>query len=557
MSAERQFTGVPASPGLAAGPARHWTGAASVDTSPLPPSERSAAIAQATAALATAAAELAGLAAGLGEADAEIIETGVLMASDPALLAAVDGAVGDRGLRAPAAILAATEEIATQLESLADELLAARASDVRSLGHRAARLASGGRDGVASMAAQGVIVARDLGPADVAELGIAISAIALADGGATGHAAIVARSLGIPMVVGVGEGLVDVPEGGELVVDGDAGWILADPGGPRLEAARAASAARHRASQLATATSALPAVTRDGVPIGVLANVSSPMEVESALAAGAEGVGLLRTELSFLDRSGWPTVLDHRLFLEPILAPLAGRPATIRLLDFGGDKTPPFLSGAGPRGIELLLRHPAALRDQLAAVLAAGQRTDLRVLVPMVVEPRQLRCVREALVETAAAAGVGLPLLGAMIEVPGAAALADQIVAEVDFLSIGTNDLTALQLGLDRSQPGAKPAHHPAVLRLVDGVCRAARSSGISVAVCGEAASDPVAMPLLVGLGVVELSVGSSRVGRVRGWVRALDHASAVTVAQLALAAESAEDVEGLSAPLRSTLLAS
>ena len=452
-------------------------------------------------------------------------------------------------------IFAATEEQARLLDALDDALLAARAADVRSLGHRAARHVSG--ETVDVHAADAVIVAADLGPADVAELGTSICAIALAGGGTTGHAAIVARSLGIPMVVGVGESLLALPEGGEVVVDGDAGSVLMDPEARRLDQARAAAAARQRARQWATATSALPAITRDGIHVGVLANVSSVLEVESALAEGADGVGLLRTELSFLDRTAWPTAVDHRLLLEPILAPLTGRPATVRLLDFGGDKIPPFLSSADGRGVELLLRHPAALRDQLTALLAAGRGTDLRVLVPMVVERRQLRAVREAVVEAAAACGVRLPLLGAMIEVPGAVALIDQIVREVDFLSIGTNDLTALQLGLDRSHAGAKPAHHPAVLRLIDSVCTTAHAARVMVAVCGEAASDPVAMPLLLGLGVDELSVGASRVGRVRGWVRALDHASAVTIAKLALAAASAEEVEGVAAPLRSLLIAS
>jgi phosphoenolpyruvate-protein kinase (PTS system EI component) len=555
MSAERQLSGVPTSPGLAAGLVRRWAAPATADTSPLPPSQRSDAVVQATAALGSAAAELEALAATLGEADAEIVATGALMASDPSLLAAVEKAIRDDGLGAGAAILAATEEQASLLDALDDPLLAARAADVRSLGHRAARHVSGETMGV--HAEDGVIVAADLGPADVAELGTSTCAIALAGGGTTGHAAIVARSLGIPMVVGVGESLLTLPEGSEVVVDGDAGSVLVDPEPHRLDGARAASAARQRARQWATATSALPAITRDGMHVGVLANVSSALEVESALAEGADGVGLLRTELSFLDRTAWPTAMDHRLLLEPILAPLRGRPATVRLLDFGGDKTPPFLSSADGRGVDLLLRHPAALRDQFGALLAAGRGTDLRVLVPMVVEPRQLRAVRDALVDAAASAGVRLPLLGAMIEVPGAVAMIDEIVREADFLSIGTNDLTALQLGLDRSDPGAKPAHHPAVLRLIDAVCTAAHASRVAVAVCGEAASDPVAMPLLLGIGVDELSVGASRVGRVRAWVRALDHDSAVTVARLALAADSAEAVERLVAPLRSLLIAS
>jgi phosphoenolpyruvate-protein phosphotransferase len=557
VSAERRLAGVPASPGLAAGPARHWTAAPALDGARLEPPERPAAVAEANTALRAAAAEVEALAAGLNEADAEILITGVLMAADPTLLAGVERAILDQGLSAAAAILSSTEEQAALLDSLGDEMLAARASDVRSLGHRAARLAGGGGDGPASRPTEGIIVAHDLGPADVAELGAAISAIALAAGGITGHAAIVARSLGIPMVVGVGAALLALPEGAEVIVDGDAGAVLVDPEVEHFEAARHASAARQQATQQARAMSSLPAVTRDGVRVVVLANVAGAAEVEAALGAGAEGVGLLRTELSFLDRSSWPTALDHRLFFEPILAPLEGRTATVRLLDFGGDKTPPFLAGQHGRGIDILLRHPGALRDQLSAMLAAGRGTHLHVLVPMVYEVRQLRAVRAALTESAAAAGVPVPLLGAMIEVPAAVTLADQVVREVDFLSIGTNDLTALQLGLDRAEPGAKPAHHPAVLRLIETVCRAAHAAGVTVAVCGESASDPTAMPLLLGLGVDELSVGSSRVGRVRAWVRAVDHAEATALAGLALLAESAEDVEKLVEPLRTALLGS
>jgi phosphoenolpyruvate-protein kinase (PTS system EI component) len=350
-------------------------------------------------------------------------------------------------------------------------------------------------------------------------------------------------------VVGAGDQVLDLTDGSEVVVDGDAGRVFGDPTPAHLDAARRASVARLHARQLASANGSLPAVTCDGVHIGVFANVASAAEVEAALAAGADGVGLVRTELSFLDRPDWPTSLDHRLLLSPILARLSGRPATVRLLDFGGDKSPPFVSGGDGRGIELLLARPTALRDQLLAMLEVGRGADLRVLIPMVVEAGQVRAVRQAVVECAAAVGASIPLLGAMIEVPAAVAIIEEIVREVDFLSIGTNDLTALQLGLDRSAPGSKPTHHPAVLRLIDAVCRAARPWGVNVAVCGEAASDPLAVPLLVGLGVSELSVGSSRVATVRSWVRALDHSAAVRVAERALGADSAADVERLAEP--------
>jgi phosphoenolpyruvate-protein kinase (PTS system EI component) len=549
MSAERQLSGHPASPGLAVGPVLQWQVARPIDDAPLLEWERAAAVRDAVAALDSAGAEVAVLAAGLGRADAEILETGVLMAADPTLRAAVERLIGQRGLAAPAALVVAAEEVAAQLDGIDDPLLAARAADVRSLGRRAARIAEGAHDGVAASAAGAVVLAHDLGPADVAELGTDVAAIALAGGGATGHAAIVARSLGIPMVVGAGEHVLQLPAGADVVVDGDAGLVFGDPAAQHVEAAREAIAARMGARQRAHASRALPAITSDGVRVGVLANVASAAEVEAALATGADGVGLVRTELFFLDSPDWPTTLDHRLLLAPILAPLAGNPATVRLLDFGGDKTPSFLGATHLRGIDLLLQRPAALRDQLLAVLEAGRGTNLRVLIPMVLEAGQVRAVRQALVDCAESLGVPLPLIGAMIEVPGAVALVEQIVREVDFVSIGTNDLTALQLGLDRTAPGGKPTHHPAVLRLIHAVCRAARPAGVSVAVCGEAASDPVGMPLMVGLGVEELSVGSSRVATVRAWVRALDHGAAVRVAERALAAESSADVERLVEP--------
>ena len=167
----------------------------------------------------------------------------------------------------------------------------------------------------------------------------------------------------------------------------------------------------------------------------------------------------------------------------------------------------------------------------------------------MVVEAGQVRAVRQAAVQAAAAVGVPLPLIGAMIEVPAAVAMVDRVMREVDFVSIGTNDLTALQLGLDRGAPGRKPTHHPSVLRLIDAVCRAAGHAGVTVAVCGEAASDPLCMPLLAGLGVTELSVGSSRVATVRAWVRRLDHGAATAIAGCALAADSAAEVERLAVP--------
>jgi phosphoenolpyruvate-protein kinase (PTS system EI component) len=231
----------------------------------------------------------------------------------------------------------------------------------------------------------------------------------------------------------------------------------------------------------------------------------------------------------------------------------------VRLLDFGGDKTPPFLEGTPLRGVQLLLDAPAALRDQLAAILEVASGIDLRILVPMITEPAQLTAVRRVLDECRAAraghASIGgVPLLGAMVEVPAAATMAPEIAAMADFLSIGTNDLTQLQLGVDRSASRRAAANHPAVLRLIDMSVRAAREANIGLSLCGESASDPMVMPLLVGLGVDELSVGASRVGLVRHWVRALDYSQARSAAELALRSSSVEEVEALVAPLAQLL---
>jgi phosphoenolpyruvate-protein kinase (PTS system EI component) len=275
--------------------------------------------------------------------------------------------------------------------------------------------------------------------------------------------------------------------------------------------------------------------------VTVLANVASAAEVSVALPAGAEGVGLLRTELSFMEATRWPSEDDHRRALAPVLAPLQDSIVTARLLDFGGDKTPPFLRGTEERGIALLLSAPDALEAQATALAAAASHTRLRVLLPMVEDPEQVDIVRALFAD-------GTPI-GAMIETEAAVERVDEIAAAADFLSIGTNDLTHSLLATDRFAPGESAAHHPRVLHAIETVVNAAHARERIVEVCGEAASHPVAMPLLLGLGVDELSVGAARVGQVRRWVRALQFEQTLALAQAALELESAADVAQLAGP--------
>jgi phosphoenolpyruvate-protein kinase (PTS system EI component) len=554
--AERTLRGMAASPGVAVGMARVLDAAVTAPREVLSVAERRAEAGRAAAALERAAAEITRLASDLttrgNVAEAEIVETGALMAADPGLAVAVEAAVLEEGRDAAAALLAATDSYAETLAALGDPVLALRADDVRSLGRRAARLAvNAGGEQPSAGAASGVIVARDLGPADVAELGEGVRAIALAAGGVMAHAAIVARSLGIPTVVALGEQILGVDEGSALVVDGGEGSVIVAPGREHRHRAHVATARRRHARERAAAARELPAATADGHAVRVLTNVASAAEVDAGLAAGAEGIGLFRTELRFLDAGHWPTEDEHRIHMAPVLAALGGMTATVRLLDFGGDKTPPFLSGTQERGIALLLAHPDALAAQLAAIVGVGGHTALRVLLPMVERPEELDAVRALLAEIDPGADVAL---GAMIESAGAARTALAIAARADFLSIGTNDLTHSVLGTDRFAPADVAAHHPEVLRHVRLVTEAAAAGGRIVEVCGEAASDPLTMPILLGLGVDELSVGAARVGSVRAWVRSLRYDEARGLAARTLECAGTGEVADVVRPVAELL---
>jgi phosphoenolpyruvate-protein kinase (PTS system EI component) len=536
----RRLAGSAAAPGVAIGPALRLAGP--VAAASVPVADAAAEAASALAALAGAADELdataARLRAGGHAAEAEIVEAGALMARDPLLQRGVRQAVEDGGLPAAGALLAATGEHAQVLASLPDATLAARADDIRSLGRRAARRAAGGEDVERARVAGAVLVADDLGPADVADLD-GVAAIALSAGATTAHAAIVARSLGVPMVVGLSDAVLDAASDMMVLVDGDAGTVTLDPAPAEAAAAGDAMAAAAARREQAARERGLAAVTRDGRALRVLTNAAGAAEVRAGLAAGADGVGLLRTELAFLEAGAWPSEDDHRRLLDAVAGALPpGATLTVRLLDFGGDKTPPFLAGVPERGIALLLAHPAAFEAQLRAIAAVAAGVDLRVLLPLVTSVDEVDAVRAALPPGTA--------VGAMVETPGAAAIAPELAQRCAFLSIGTNDLTHATLGSDRFSARDGVAHDPRVLREIARTAAAAAIAGIPLEVCGEAASDAVAMPLLVGLGVDELSVGAARVGEVRAWVRGLDGSAAREVATTALGAPDAHAVASL-----------
>ena len=521
---ERALQGVSAAPGITFGRAVVLDRANSRASGPVREADREVEAERARGALRLAATDLEGIAADLRRAgrgdEADIVETGVLMAMDPELAARVETLTLETGREAADALREAAEEMALELSLLPDPTLALRADDVRSVGRRAAAHLQG----AARRISEGVLIAVSLGPADVAELAPTVRGIALSGGGVTAHAAIVARSLGLPMVVGAGAGLLEIEEGEEVVVDGDRGLVVRKPEPERAALARDDAHRRRTARETAIARRLEPAETRDGRRIRVLANASTVAELEEASRQGAEGIGLMRTELLFLEAPRWPSREEQVKVLRPVLARMFGQTATVRLFDFGGDKTPPFLRGISARGIEVLLNAPAEMRTHLAAVVEAGSGADLRLLVPMVTKPDDVRAVR-AMLDTVLE-GHGMPKVGAMIETPEAAEGAVDIAKLCDFLSIGTNDLTQLVLGLDRERSRKAPVMDPRVLSLIARTVRAGRRAQIPVDVCGEAASDASSLPVMVGLGVDELSVAAARVGQVRQWIRDLSFES-------------------------------
>ena len=549
---EHVLSGTPASPGVAVGVAWRLEEALStVAPAGSADHERERAV----KALAGAADALERLASGLPPGEAAIVEANALMASDPALLSAVEKAIECDGLAAPTAIIRATGAYADMIAAIPDETLAARADDVRSLGRRAARLAGEPR-AASPPGRELIVIARDLGPADVAELAPSLAGVALTGGGATAHAAIVARSLGTPMITGVDRQALEISDGTPVALDGSSGSLVVDPCSDRVRVVANAMRSRRDSARRAHERRDEPAVTTDGARVTVLVNAASREELQLGLQAGAEGIGLVRTELAFLDAGRWPSEEDHDRALQPIREGLGSRPAVVRVLDFGADKSPPFLRGTAQRGLELLLANRPRLIDQLRSILRWARRRDVRILLPMVDHPEQLDEVRATLTQLASELELErIPPLGAMIETPAAAENAAAIASRSDFLSIGTNDLTATTLRADRFSANTARAHDPRVLRSIDRSVAAAHRAGIRIEVCGESASDPIMLPLLLGLEVDELSVGAARVGEVRDWVRGLHAGRAAGLARSALTMDAAEDVESAARELAFVLV--
>lgn len=517
------------------------------------------------AALDQAAAELTTLAeattARAGEEVGAIFGAQALFATDPEIVGPALAAI-EAGASAEDAIERIAAEQADRLAGVDDEYFRERAADLRDVGQRVVdRLLGRTRPELHHADGSPAIVASDdLDPSLVAVLRTELVAgIALAGGAPTGHAAIVARALGIPLALGLGPNLDGTLAGLEAAVDGSAGVLVVEPD----------AAERRRMAGLVVdgVQVARPATEPPGeVPVRIEANVGSVREAELAAAAGADGIGLVRTELLFLGRSSPPALDEQRSAYRRIAAAMAGRPVVFRTLDVGGDKPAGYAAAAsemnpalGVRGLRLGLARPDLLETQLRALLEADPGRPLRLMLPMVATREEVEAARRAVVAAAATSTAeGLAVserveLGIMVEIPSVAITADAFAPVVDFFSIGTNDLVQYALAADRTNPAlaelATP-FQPAVLRLIHAVVEAAGPYGRRVAVCGEAAADPAFAGLLVGLGVDELSVATTSLGVVRSAVARMDPAACRTAAGRALAAGSAGDVRQIATEL-------
>jgi multiphosphoryl transfer protein len=567
------LSGVAASAGIAIGPARSIVAAVGDD----PPPARAAGDAAAERVLlddALAAARSAiehdrGVIAGrAGAAEAEIFDAHLALLDDDALLepawAAIDG-----GQAAETAWYHATEHVAAVYQALPEPLLAERATDVVDVGRRVmAALAAAGNvwppgEAKSSQLPPAIVITDELTPADAAGLDPErVLGIVTARGSATAHAAILARALGLPAVVGLGDAVLGIADATTLLLDGEAGTVTVDPDRALIAAAQQRGERDRAAHQAAQARAHEPAVTTDGTRIEVFANLGSTADAHRAVAAGAEGVGLLRTEFLFLDRATLPGEDEQTEQLTEIATALDGRPLIVRTLDAGADKPLPALPMApeqnpflGVRGIRLSLAKPELLATQLRAALrvtAAGH--PLKLMLPMVATLDEITATKELLQQARLQTGIEAPIeLGIMVEIPAAALTAGRLAPHVDFFSIGTNDLTQYTMAAERGD--ARLAElldgpQPAVLRLVHETVRAATAHGRWVGVCGELAGDPAAAVLLAGLGVTELSMAPGLIAAVKQALRSVSLADAREAAHAALEAESAEAARALARAL-------
>ena len=470
----------------------------------------------------------------MGEQEAEIFDAHLTILGDEySVREPIIQRIREQKQNAAAAITDQFDELAQMFRSLGDELMAERAADAEDLKQQLLRICLGcGRQDLSVLPGDVIVLAEELTPSDTVRMDTAhVKGIATRLGGATAHSAIIARTLGIPAAAGIDGWQTEALNGHMAILDGADGTLTVDPTDEETACYQSRKAQADCEAQALEAFRTCPSQTKDGAALEICANIGTPQEAQQAMKYGADGVGLFRSEFLFMDRDALPTEDEQFEAYRTAAQTMAGKPLIIRTLDVGGDKKLPTLElphednpFLGFRAIRMTLSHPEIFRPQLRAILRAAAYGDVRVMFPMIGSMDQLREAKALLREqeqTLQAEGVptGTVKVGMMVEIPAAAVLAEEFAKEVDFFSIGTNDLTQYTLAVERGN--AAVAHlyapeHPAVLRLIAMTAQAAAERHIPCGMCGEAAGDPKLAPAFVGMGVNELSMSPRRVPAVR-----------------------------------------
>jgi phosphotransferase system enzyme I (PtsI) len=560
----QNFQGIPASPGIAIGPAFCFQEMdLGFDRDTITDIEPE--VERFEASLTTAAEQIAVIKGkALAEASAEeaaIFDAHALFLQDPALIDAIRGAIREQQLNAEAAVSDAVEVQAKALEAMEDEYFSARAADVRDVGQRLMRILLGvSETDLSTLTESSIILAKDLTPSDTVRLDKKlVLGFLTALGGPTSHTAILAKALDLPAIVGAGKTVLAIESGVALAIDGSTGEVSVDPNKKARADFNKRKKIYQEESQAALARAHEPAITLDGTEVEIVANVGNPEDTQQALDHGAEGIGLLRTEFLYMERPSAPDEEEQLAAYNTIFDMMEDRPVVVRTLDVGGDKAIPYLDlgeEANPflgwRAIRMTLDEPDFFKIQLRALLRASPGHDVRIMFPMVATLPELRSAQNLLEEArqeivdASHKVADKVQVGIMVEIPSVAVLADRFAREVDFFSIGTNDLTQYTMAAERTNE--KVAHlgdacHPAVLRQIQRVIEAAHEVGIWVGLCGELAGDADAIPILLGLGLDEFSMAPASIPRAKEIIRKWHVSDAQELLETVLQMDTGEEV--------------
>ncbi|MCB0104217.1 MAG: phosphoenolpyruvate--protein phosphotransferase [Anaerolineales bacterium] len=491
------------------------------------------------------------------QAEAAIFDAHLGLLDDPELTDAVQTRI-QKGQDALKAWKETIEDNAMVVATLNDPILSARADDLRDVGRRVLKLMVGADDKMDVLPDKPVIVVADeLSPSDTVSFNKElVLGFCIVNGGPTSHTAILARALGLPAIVSVNESVLKLENDSYIIVDGSDGSLTFNPSPEELQAAEQQRNQWIEKRRVALEQANVPAITADGHEVEVVGNAGSLTDAEKALKMGAAGIGLLRTEFLFLERTTAPTESEQFDVYRPIAETMGKLPVIVRTLDVGGDKPLPYIEMMreenpflGERGIRLCLNRPELFRQQLRAILRASAHGNLLIMFPMVGDIEEYRQARKMLDELQTELNIPRVSAGIMIEVPSAALMADVLAKEVDFFSIGTNDLTQYTLAMDRMHPALASKQdglHPAVLRLIAKTIEGAHKHGKWAGICGELGSDPYAVPILIGLGIDELSVNVPSVPLVKAQIRGLNVSELRNLAQQALECSTALEVREL-----------